>query len=181
MMYVGLCFGPMFAGKSTYLQTKYRQFSKNVNNRILVVKPLFDKRYEEHSICTHTGQKIPAIGMDDLSSIDYSKWDVILIDEAQWFNDLYSFIYNGFVNTYNIENIKSLRVYIAGLSGDKNQKKFGEVLDIIPMCSEIISLTSPCDVCGEMGSFTKCKIISDKRDLIGAEDLYYTVCNKHLS
>lgn len=175
-MYVGLCIGPMFAGKSTYLQTKYRQYSKNKANRILVVKPKFDTRYDEHFICTHTGQKIPAVGMDTLIGITYEDWDVIIIDEAQWFPCLYEFIHVGMKsNTYS-----NLRVFVAGLSGDKNQSKFGTILDIVPMCSEIITLHSPCDVCGEMGAFTKCRVNTKERDVLGSDDIYYCVCSKHL-
>lgn len=176
-MYINVCFGPMFAGKSTYIYNKYRQYSMNPSNKILVVKPSMDDRYDKLSVCTHTGKKIPAINSTSLiEDVIPFYWDIILIDEAQWFPDLYAF-----VNKYFRHQLcNNVRIYIAGLSGNKNQMKFGQILDIIPMCEEVVSLSSLCKICNSNCSFTICTINSDKIDIIGDEAIYSPVCHKHL-
>lgn len=171
-MYVGACYGPMFAGKTSYLETKHRQFSKKKENRILGVKPLKDTRNDVDHISTHNGYKIPAIRKEILCDINVEEYDVILIDEAQWFPDLYSFIESNMG--------KNCRVYVAGLDGDIYQKKFGQVIDIIPFCSEKVPVVSVCDICGDPAPFSKRRGESSERDVPGGAELYYTVCSKHL-
>jgi thymidine kinase len=39
------------------------------------------------------------------------------------------------------------RVYICGLDSDFERKKFGQILDLIPVCDKIVKLTSLCSKC----------------------------------
>lgn len=171
-MYLTLVKGPMWAGKSTELCNLYRQYKKK-NTRILAMKHKKDTRYSSEYICTHDGGKIPCITLDKLVGIEVGDYDVILIDEAQWFSDLYEFISMNF-NT-------NIRIHVAGLSGDKNQHNFGQVNMISPYCSKETIKYAICDICGDDAPFSKCKLSSPEIDKVGGSDEYYAVCHKHIN
>jgi len=172
-MHVTACIGPMTGGKSSFLFDKYRQYSKNKGTRILVAKPLKDTRTPEH-ISTHWGGKIDAICVRNLLDIDVYSYDVILLDEAHWFCDLHKFV------QMNI-HAKNIRLFVCGLIGDKYQQKYGQILDIIPLCSHIEWKPAICDICGNDCAFSKCKVDTEQIDLPGGTDIYYTVCDQHLN
>lgn len=69
----------------------------------------------------------------------------IFINEAQFFPDLYEFVVS------NLQKEKS--IYLYGLDGDFQQNKMGQLLDLIPLCDEIIKLKSKC-ICGKDAIFT---------------------------
>ncbi|KAK1439778.1 hypothetical protein QVD17_05598 [Tagetes erecta] len=89
--------GPMFAGKTTALLRRIK--SECINGRnIAMIKSNKDTRYTIDSVVTHDGSKYPCWALPDLLSFkqklgeeEYRKLDVIGIDEAQFFDDLYDF------------------------------------------------------------------------------------------
>lgn len=170
-MFLGIAHGPMGSGKSSYLYDKYRAYKKSYSN-ILAITHSYDTR-KDGSICTHTCMSIPAIKTKDLMSIDIGGYNVLLIDEAQFFPDLYEFI--------SSQKKNDIHIFVAGLNGDFNQHKFGQILDIIPMSSECIHRTSICDICGKNAPFTL-KREEETNDQVdpGGFDKYYTVCNDHI-
>lgn len=173
VLYITVDKGTMFGGKSSTLERLYRQYKKK-NVSILSIKHSIDNRYDSgNNIVTHDGKKMPCVCMKNLMDIDLSLWDVVIIDEAQWFEDLYDFISSNF-------NKFDTRIHIAGLNGDKHQKSFGDINRISPFCSEERVHYAMCAVCGDSAPFTKYRGDSDCRDIIGGDDDYYTVCHKHL-
>lgn len=165
--------GTMFGGKSSALWRYYRQYTKKKHLRIICIKPLKDNRYSCEHIVTHDNKRIPCVRVEHLMEIDTSEWDVIIVDEGQWFSDLYLF-----VSTYF--RLGSFRMHVAGLNGDKNQTNFGDINAISPFCSEEYVHYGMCAVCGDKAPFTKERIIREDRDIPGGDDDYYTVCHKHL-
>lgn len=162
----------MTGGKSTFLENKYRQYSKTPNMRILVVSHNWDSRASPGKLQTHAGLRIPAISMSSLCTINVDEYDVILIDEAQWFTDLPEFIERNYG--------KNVRVYVAGLISDFKQRKFGAIADILHLVSDIKWFSAVCDVCGSDAGLTKRRGSDETRDIPGGTDKYYTVCAKHL-
>jgi len=71
------------------------------------------------------------------------KSESIFINEAQFFPDLYEFVVK-----YLHKNI-----YLYGLDGDFQQKKMGQILDLIPYCDNVVKLKSKC-TCGNDAIFT---------------------------
>jgi thymidine kinase len=73
-------------------------------------------------------------------------------------------------------------VILAGLDGDSFQKKFGEILDCIPMASNVTKLSALCMHCndGTPGPFTKRIVDNMELELIGGNDMYMAVCDRHL-
>ena len=71
---------------------------------------------------------------------------------------------------------------MVGLDGCAQQKKFGEILDLIPICTSLTKLTALCSECrdGTPAPFTK-KIDGDEQQIdVGGSEKYLAVCINHL-
>lgn len=98
--------------------------------------------------------------------------DVIGIDEAPFFDDLYDFCCMA-------ADRDGKTVVVAGLDGDYLRRNFGSVLDIIPIADTITKLTARCELCGKRAFFTLRKTDDEKTELIGGADVYMPVCRQH--
>jgi thymidine kinase len=169
--------GPMFSGKTTKLIELFLEFQDS--ETITVINYIEDTRYEikdniQPCCITHDYKSIPciktafigALWKDPTHSIHSST--VILIDECQFYPDLYETVLDMVENHHK-------KVYVFGLDGDYQRKKFGKTLDLIPHCNRIIKLTAICK-CGEPAIFTQriCNIKSQK--FIGSSDVYVSLC-----
>lgn len=170
--------GPMFAGKTTTLLRRIKSESSN-GRSVAIIKSNKDTRYGLHSIVTHDGDKFPCWPLADLSSFRqefgsdaYEKLDVIGIDEAQFFDDLYDFCRNA-------ADYDGKIVVVAGLDGDYLRRRFGSVLDIIPLADSVTKLTARCEICGKRAFFTLRKTEEMQTELIGGADKYMPVCRNH--
>ena len=69
------------------------------------------------------------------------------------------------------------KVYVCGLDGDFERKKFGQILDIIPLCDKVTKLTSLCSICknGNTGIFSK-RISTETEQTVVGSDNYIPVC-----
>ncbi|EOA22745.1 hypothetical protein CARUB_v10003457mg [Capsella rubella] len=171
--------GPMFSGKTTTLLRRILA-EKQTGKNIAVIKSNKDTRYCTESIVTHDGEKFPCWSLPDLSSFkerfgieDYeNRLDVIGIDEAQFFGDLYEFCREA-------ADKEGKTVIVAGLDGDFMRRRFGSVLDLIPIADTVTKLTSRCEVCGKRASFTMRKTEERVTELIGGAEVYMPVCRSH--
>lgn len=170
--------GPMFAGKTTTLLKRMKSESSNGRN-IAIIKSNTDTRYGLDSIVTHDGEKLPCLQLADLSSFReklgaeaYEKLEVIGIDEAQFFDDLYDFCSKA-------ADHDGKTVIVAGLDGDYLRRSFGQVLDIIPIADSVTKLSARCEVCGQPGVFTLRKTDETKTKLIAGAEVYMPVCRNH--
>ena len=104
----------------------------------------------------------------------YEKADVIVIEEGQFFTDLFDFVVKSV-------DEKGKQVIVAGLDGDYLRRPFGDMLKIIPYAEEVQKLEALCLMCndGTKAYFTKRIGVSEKRDLVGSNDQYIAVCRKH--
>ncbi|KAG6515638.1 hypothetical protein ZIOFF_026067 [Zingiber officinale] len=91
--------------------------------------------------------------------------DVIGIDEAQFFVDLYDFCCNA-------ADRDQKTVIVAGLDGDYLRLRFGSVLDIIPLANSVTKLTARYELCGQRALFTPRKTGEKQTELIGVSDIY---------
>ena len=174
-MKIHLVIGPMFSGKSSFLFRKINE-CKNVGKRILVINHTNDSRCGDE-IKTHDSLRHSALKVSNLDDIDNSfinEANVIIIDEAQFFMGLKTFVEK--------ELATGKTILLAGLDGDYKQRKFGELLDCIPLADEVTKLTAMCMDCldGTQGPFTKRIVESKKLELVGGDDMYKAVCRRHL-
>jgi len=177
---LNLIIGPMFSGKSTRLIQYIRSY-KILNYSIMVVKPSLDKRYTiSNEICTHNYDKESCICYDKncLNAIfdnnDYNKTNIIIIEEGQFFSDLYNIV-------KQMTDIDKKVVYVTGLNGDSNRELFGEIYKLIPITDNIEFLHALCMDCkdGTNAIYSK-RIVSDNNQiLVDGSNSYKAVCRKH--
>jgi len=189
--YLEIIIGPMFASKTTRLVEIYKQ-CKFCNISVVVINHSIDNRYDEEMLSTHDQVKIPCIKTDKLLDIWTDNLDlekdvslvprindilkvatssVVLINEGQFFNDLEDFV------KLLLENNK--KVYVCGLDGDFERKRFGQILDLIPLCDKVTKLTSLCSICkdGTPGIFSKRLTLEKEQTVVGSTN-YIPVCRR---
>lgn len=169
----------MFAGKTTSLLRRIKS-EVDTGRNVVMLKSSKDTRYAIDSVVSHDGVKFPCWALPDLMSFKekygheaYQKLDVIGIDEAQFFEDLYDFCCKA-------ADVDGKIVVVAGLDGDYLRRSFGSVLHIIPLADTVTKLTARCELCGKRAFFTlRKKIEETQTELIGGADLYMPVCRNH--
>jgi len=188
--YLELIIGPMFSGKTSYLLDVYKK-CKLCNIPIAVINHSSDDRYTNNNnvLSTHDKIMVPCIltkSLQDLWNYDsleenyntlsenhifVRNANVILINEGQFFEDLYPCV---------LDMLREKKqVYISGLDGDFQRLKFGTILDLIPMCDKVVKLNSLCGICknGTPGIFSK-RISDEKEQFLIGSDNYIPVCRK---
>lgn len=169
--YLELIVGPMFSGKTSRLVEIYKQ-CLFCNMSVIAINHSIDTRYDDFLLATHDKVKIPCIQTDTLMSLDnINQYDVILINEGQFFTDLEAFVTN------KLNDNK--QIYVCGLDGDFKRHKFGHILDLIPLCDKITKLSSLCGICknGTPAIFSK-RLSNDEEQTIVGVDNYVPVCRK---
>lgn len=172
--YLELIIGPMYSGKTSKLLETYKQ-CKLCDISVCVINHSLDNRYHDSMLSTHDKIMIPCMNIDNLSELWFNNneiirnSDVILINEGQFFNNLYNIV-NDMLKNKKV-------VYICGLDGDFERKKFGEILDLIPLCDKVNKLTSLCSICknGTPAIFSM-RITNEKEQTVIGSDNYLPVC-----
>lgn len=187
--YLELIIGPMFSGKTTELLEIYKK-CKFCSIPVSIINHSCDKRYHDTMISSHDKIMAPCLQAKNLNDIwlnncftetgNYSdnyahkfliKSHVILINEGQFFPDLYEAVVDMLKN--------NKKVYICGLDGDFERKKFGSILELIPICDKVTKLTSLCSLCkdGTPGIFSMRLTQETEQTVVGSEN-YIPVCRK---
>jgi thymidine kinase len=173
--YLEIIIGPMFSSKTSTILEIYKQ-CKFCNIPVSIINHTIDTRYHETMISSHDKVMAPCLQTTLLADIWLNKQntilresDVILINEGQFFTDLYDIVIDMLKN--------NKKVYVCGLDGDFERKKFGQILDLIPMCDKIRKLTSLCSMCkdGTPGIFSM-RLTSEKDQTVVGSDNYIPVC-----
>ena len=173
-MSLKIVMGNMFSGKTTELIRILKRYSV-IGKSIIVINSSKDVRSPDDVLKTHDDVKFNCIKTNNLMNIDLSNSEVIAIDEAQFFTNLKEFC----EKTLELGKI----IILVGLDGDYLQRKFGEILECVPLADEVTKLSAICMCCmdGTPGPFTKRIINNNQLELIGGNDMYQAVCRKHLS
>jgi len=171
-MHLELIIGPMYSGKSTELVRRCSRYDA-IGKHVQIVNHSLDSRCSEHSVRTHRGAEYPAVKLQQLKDSFEFLPDVIGIDEAQFFPDLYEFI-------LSIDDSDTI-VIVSGLDGDFRRLPFGDILRCIPLCDSVTKLNAMCALCsnGTPGIFTKRLTHDQALVCVGAQDSYSAVCRKH--
>ena len=172
--YLKVIIGPMWSGKSTEVINIYKH---NCIAQIstLVINYDEDVRYHEKKLSTHDKIMIPCTRFSKLANLldydDLYKFKCVVIDEAQFFDDL----------ELAVKQLLTLKkfVYVCGLDADFQMNKFGQILDIIPLADEVVKKQALCAICrnGKRASFTKRLTNENVQKLIGSTN-YIPVCRK---
>jgi thymidine kinase len=175
--------GTMFSGKTTYLLSEISKLTQ-LNYKILYLNIDFDDR-SDNFFSTHNplfdkhfnfNNNVNMLKSKNLLNINILPYDIIMIDEAHFFNDLIEF-------TNSCLNQKKY-VIVAGLQADFAGRKFGKILDLIPICTDIKRLHAYCAECAKnkycrIAIYSKKIVNSEELTDIGGADKYIPVCHEH--
>jgi len=168
--YLELIIGPMFSGKTSRLIDIYKQ-CKFCNIPVVVINHSSDTRYDNLLLSNHDRVMIPCVQTNRLMTTYKQLQDakVFLINEGQFFEDLYEYV--------ELLLKGGNKIYVCGLDGDFQRKKFGQILDLIPLCDKVTKLTSLCSICknGKPGIFSMRLTVETCQTLVGSDN-YIPVC-----
>ncbi|CAL1542815.1 unnamed protein product [Lymnaea stagnalis] len=168
---IQVIFGPMFSGKTTELMRRMKRY-QIANYRCLIIKYAKDIRYDFNGIATHDNQVLGAMSAEKLSDLQSEalKYDIIGIDEGQFFPDIVSFC----DKLANQEKV----VIVAALDGTFQKKGFGDILNLVPLAEHVLKLTAVCMNCYNEASFTKRIGLETEVEVIGGAEKYLAVCRE---
>ena len=172
--------GPMFSGKTTSLMNRYEKETQLNKRKVVVID--FDTTPGEYSelldfqcLKNHDGRTIDNVIITktlmriQLSAI-IENCDIILVNEAQFFKDLYLFV------NYQLDNNK--KIYLYGLDGDFEQQPMGHILSLVPMADSFTKLNGKCSNCGKYPSIFSHRIGSSKDKIVIDHNQYIPVCRR---
>lgn len=169
MGYVEVILGTMFSGKTTELMKRVSQY-KAIGMRCLVINHCADTRVEGDYAQSHDGNKCRAIKTEDLLLVNTKGYDVVAIDEGQFFLNLRSAV-------MIMAETNGQHVIVAGLSGDFQRNPFGEMLDLIPVADDVQFKRALCKTCchpARLAAFTK--RLSEEKETVSVHNNYIAVC-----
>lgn len=183
-----LVLGTMFSGKTTFMLSKISFFA-DLGFKILYINIDFDDRSNK-TFSTHNSflnskeyekkgnveKNVVMLKTNKLTDIEFDKYDIVLIDESHFFDDLVDFVHK------LLDNKKF--VIVGSLIGDFKGNKFGKVTELVPICDDIHRLHAYCAKCAEN---KKCRIAIYSKRLsecanmveIGGSEKYIPVCRNH--
>lgn len=182
-MSLEIIIGPMFAGKSSALLARIRR-QRAIGKKVIVITSSLDKRYSvEPSLTSHDMESVAAVAVDELLSClqrpDLLEADLIIIEEAQFFGDLLTFVEQALLKHKNL--------VVCGLDGDTAAKPFGQILNCIPLADSVVKMTALCELCGDgtPAIFTalrnKGSLDSSEAQIkVGASETYIPLCRTHM-
>ena len=181
-MSLHLIVGPMFAGKTSAIQSVVRRYS-SIGKTTLVLTAAIDTRYQDAdtvtAVVTHDKSMLQAtaIGIRELIGVietdAFAHTFAIVIDEAQFFEGLYAFV--------TLSLAAGKHVVVVGLDSDAEGHPFSSVLDLVALADSVEKKTALCGLCGDgtPAIFTKALGTRKERIAVGGADLYAPVCRKH--
>jgi len=146
--------GSMCSGKSTELLRRGMRYTYS-NKKVLCINHKFDTRNKGYFSTHNKLYKSKNINnlnfvsacklselINDESSINLDDYDVLCIDEGQFFPDLKEQV------TYLVEIMGKI-VLLSGLTNDFKRKKFGQILDLEPIANSFTKLSALCKYCSD--------------------------------
>lgn len=179
---IDVIIGPMFAGKTSELLHRVNQAHDN-GLRVMLLKSEKDSRYSSKHIVTHNGESKGCFSVRNLADVktryskEYAECHVVAIDEAQFFKDLVDFCQMA-------ADKDDKHVVIAGLDGDFLRKRFGQVVDLLPIADSVKKLSAKCHFCAKNGTsypaiFSLRITAIEDQEHIGGAEAYVAACRKH--
>jgi len=170
----------MFAGKSSAILQKVRR-AEILGWKHLVLTNRIDVRYETSgsTIHTHDHAGMEACGVmkleEAIGTDCYNEARLVVIEEAQFFSDLYTFVLKA------VEE-DGKEVVVVGLDGDSDRKPFGQILEVLPLADEVIRLSALCKRCGDGTAALFSALVKGTKEsqvCVGGADRYEPMCRRH--
>jgi thymidine kinase len=168
--------GPMFSGKSEELIRRLRR-AEIAGQKVLIVKPRIDDRYDVAHVVSHAGARIRAVAVDGSSEVAAlaDGYETVGIDELHFFDE-------GLVEVVVrlVEN--GVRVIGAGLAQDFRCRPFPPLPQLLCVAEFVDKLQAVCHRCGGPATLTQRLIdgapapFSGETIQVGALDSYEARC-----
>ena len=174
--------GPMFAGKTSEIQSVVRRYGC-LGKKVLVLTADIDTRYKRDAVVNHDQNAIPAHGVDVHGLMEVLTWSdftdatAVVVDEAQFFVDCLIPFVRAAVDRHG------KHVVVVGLDSDAERRPFGDVLALAAHADSIEKKTALCKRCGDgtAAIFTKALAAKEAQVAVGGSDMYEPVCRRHFS
>ncbi len=158
--------GGMFSGKTEELIRRAKR-AHIAGQKVVVVKPKVDNRYNEEDIVSHNETTLPGLVIDTADQIVLLTGDaqVICIDEAQFFD-------KQLINVANTLADDGKRVIIAGLDMDFEGRPFEPMPQLLAIAEYVTKLHAICAESGTMAHYSQRVVENEERVLVGEADAY---------
>lgn len=163
-----LVLGSMMSGKTTELIRRLTR-AQIAGKRVVLLRPEKDDRPElTHNQINYDIEEIFVSSIDD---INWKEYDVIGIDEGQFFN-------SGFAR--RVDHVANLnrKVIVSALNGTSEREPFETIQQLIPLADDITFEHAICTDCGsEYGSCSFYKLGSKTEAVkVGGKEAYTALC-----
>ncbi len=168
--------GCMFSGKTEELIRRVRR-AQIAKQNLLVIKPSIDTRYDENDVVSHSKSYFKAQALqkiEDIYTLNIESFDVIAIDEAQFFGEKIIDVCNDIAN-------KGKRVIVAGLDLDYMGRPFGYMPQLMAVAEYVTKTQAICTVCGNPASHSQRITKSKELVLLGSDSQYEPRCRLHFN
>ena len=164
--------GSMFSGKTEELLRRVKR-AKIAKQKIKIFKPKKDVRYDKRKVISHDQNSIKSKPVSNPGKIIKlsEKFEVIGIDEAQFFDDSLVDVCNELANL-------GKRVIVSGLDMDYKGKPFGPMPNLLAIAEYVTKVHAVCSKSGKMASYTHRIVDSDDLILLGDTKKYQALSRK---
>ena len=164
--------GSMFSGKTEELLRRVKR-AKIAKQKIKIFKPKRDVRYDKKKVISHDQNSIKSKPVSNPGKIIKlsEKFEVIGIDEAQFFDDSLVDVCNELANL-------GKRVIVSGLDMDYKGKPFGPMPNLLAIAEYVTKVHAVCSKSGKMASYTHRIVDSDDLILLGDTKKYQALSRK---
>lgn len=176
---IELILGPMYSGKTTELFRRLERH-KIAGRRIVMLRPAVDTRHR----LTHEGLHSkdadmelpwPVLSVEAVNAQDLMEYDVIGIDEGQFFPSLIAPLGQGGILDL-VACPKPKYVIISALNGTSELKAWPTVQELMPHVERLDFLAAVCMDCGEDAHFSFYIAGKDQAVSVGGEGEYLALC-----
>ena len=165
--------GSMFSGKTEELIRRLKR-ARIAQQKVEIFKPKIDTRYDEEDVVSHDANSIRSTPVDSSNQILLmaNDYDVVGIDEAQFFDEELSAVCNTLANN-------GIRVIVAGLDMDYLGKPFGPIPALLATAEYVTKVHAICPYCGDLAQYTHRTVNKDGQVMLGEAEAYEPLCRKH--
>jgi thymidine kinase len=158
--------GCMFSGKTEELMRRLRR-AQIAGQKVEIFKPEKDQRYDEAMIVSHDRNSIPSTPVPSAEQILLiaSEFDVVGVDEAQFFDDDIVRVCNELAN-------QGTRVIVAGLDLDYRGKPFGPMPNLLATAEFVTKVHAICKETGNLAHYSYRTAHEDDIVLLGEKNAY---------
>lgn len=165
--------GSMFSGKTEELIRRLKR-ARIAQQKVEIFKPVIDTRYDEEDVVSHDDNSIRSTPVQSSNQILLlaNDFDVVGIDEAQFFDEELSSVCNTLANN-------GVRVIVAGLDMDYLGKPFGPMPALLATAEYVTKVHAICPICGDLANYSHRTVEQDGQVMLGETESYEPLCRKH--